>query len=67
MARNDNPQRGDFLQALSKVGVLVFLVARSCSLFNAKATITNTSEITENTKEFIGNSATIKSRVIEPE
>lgn len=70
MAINDNPQRGDFLQALSKVGVLVFLVAiamvaKSCNLFNAKATITNTSEITDNTKEFIGNSATIKSRVIQ--
>ncbi|MBE9104710.1 hypothetical protein IQ229_07065 [Nostoc cf. edaphicum LEGE 07299] len=66
---DDNSQRGDFLQALSKAGVLVFLVAialvvRSCSFFEAKPTISNTSEIAENTEEFIGNSVTIKSRVI---
>jgi hypothetical protein len=65
---NDNSQRGDFLQALGQTGVLVFLVAiamvvRSCSFFEAKATITNTSEIAENTDEFIGNSVTVKSRV----
>ncbi|MBD0388145.1 MAG: hypothetical protein ICV54_16955 [Nostoc sp. C3-bin3] len=66
---SDNSQRGDFLQALSKAGVLVFLVAialivRSCSFFEAKPTISNTSEIVENTEEFIGNSVTIQSRVI---
>ncbi|WP_373529954.1 hypothetical protein [Nostoc sp.] len=67
---SDNSQRGNFLQALGQAGVLVFLVAialiaRSCSFFDAKATITNTSEIAENTDEFIGNSVTIKSRVIQ--
>jgi len=67
---NNNYQRRNFLQALGQTGVLVFLVAvalvvRSCSFFGAKATITNTSEITENTHEFIGNSVTLKSRVIQ--
>ncbi|MBD2247299.1 hypothetical protein [Nostoc sp. FACHB-888] len=65
---NDNSQRGDFLQALGQTGVLVFLVVmamvvRSCSFFEAKAIITNTSKIAENTDEFIGNSVTVKSRV----
>jgi hypothetical protein len=67
---SDNSQRGNFLQALGQAGVLVFLVAialivRSCSFFDAKPTITNTSEIAENTDKFIGNSVTIKSRVIQ--
>ncbi|MEA5626777.1 hypothetical protein [Nostoc sp. UHCC 0251] len=67
---NDNSQRGDFLQALGQTAVLVFLVVmamivRSCSFFEEKPTITNTSEIAENTDEFIGGSVTIKSRAIQ--
>lgn len=67
---NNHYQRGNFLQALGQTGVLVFLIVialivRSCSFFDVKATIANTSEITENTDEFIGNSVTIKNRVIQ--
>lgn len=67
---SDNSQRGDFSQALGQAGTLVFLVAiamvvRSCSFFEAKPTFTSTSEIAENTDEYIGNSVTIKSRAIQ--
>ncbi|MEH2069694.1 MAG: hypothetical protein V7K47_16290 [Nostoc sp.] len=63
----NNSESGGLLQALSKTGVLIFLVAiamlvRSCNLFDAKPAITKTSAITQNTDEFIGQSVTIKSR-----
>ncbi|MFN6517172.1 MAG: hypothetical protein RMY29_022060 [Nostoc sp. CreGUA01] len=68
--RNHNSQSGGLLQALSQVGILIFLVAiailvRSCNLFDAKATLTKTSAIVENTDEFLGNSVTIKSKAIQ--
>ncbi|RCJ21985.1 hypothetical protein A6770_04990 [Nostoc minutum NIES-26] len=67
---NDNSQSRGLFKGLSHAGVFIFLIAiamlvRSCSLFDAKATFTKTSEVAKNAEEFIGKSVTIKSRAIQ--
>ncbi|SRR5579883_233380 len=63
---NNNSENGGLLQGLCNVLVLISLVGiallmRGCSFFGSKATITNTSTITNNTDKFIDKTVTIRS------
>ncbi|MBD2776445.1 hypothetical protein [Iningainema tapete] len=68
--RYDNYQNESSFRVLFDIGVLMTLILvtvllRGCNFFDSDTTIANTSEIVNNTDEFIGKNATIRSRPIE--
>ncbi|MBW4563335.1 MAG: hypothetical protein KME32_19740 [Mojavia pulchra JT2-VF2] len=67
---NDSTQRRSLLEWLGHASVLIFLLflallVRGSSFFNSEATFTNTSEIANDTDEFLDKSVTIRSRAIQ--